>query len=159
MGMFQRLFNPQRIVTAANEYHLSAEFARRSGTPVRIERVFAQKDVLGDTWSLYSVTDHPLRPVAHFAAPGGFLGFRGYHVIDNRWGRPEKIAGKLSLTEAFERVRTHEENPATRSLQVAHGRSELLEHLHIRRDGALLLIQKKPVDDSSYWRNMAPPQI
>jgi hypothetical protein len=161
MGIFQRLFNPQRITTAANEYHLSAEFARRTGKPVLVDRVYAQKDVFGDKWSLYSVTDHPLRPVAHIAAPGGLLGLRGasYYVIDNRWGHPEKIADGLSLREAFDRVRAHEENAPERSLKRGQEHDELLDRLGVNPDGALFLAQKKPVDDPAYWRNLTPRQV
>ncbi|HTK85770.1 MAG TPA: hypothetical protein VL625_11875 [Patescibacteria group bacterium] len=161
MDIFQRLFKPQRITAAANEYHLSAEFSRRAGKPVLVERVYAQKDFFGDTWSLYKVTDHPMRPVAHIAAPGGMLGLRGapYYVIDNRWGIPEKIAGKLSLREAFDRVRAHEENAPARSLKRGQEHDELLDRYGVSPDGSLFLAQKKPADDPGYWRNMTPPPI
>ena len=157
MTIFQRLFNPQRITAAVNEYHLSAEFARRTANPALIERLYAQKDFFGDKWSLYKITDHPMRPVAHIAASGGFIGFRGYYVIDNRWGRPEKIAGSLSLREAFDRVRAHEETAPQRSIRI-DGNDFLTSHYGVNPDGALLLVQKKPTADASYWRNMPQPQ-
>jgi hypothetical protein len=158
MNIIQKLFGPQRITTAANRYYLSQEFAEKAGPPARVERLYAQKDFLRDTWSLYSVADRPMMPVGHIAGQH-FLGMTvtAPAVIDTRRGLPEKIAGNLGMREAFDRVRAHEENPPVMKLKTSGGSADgFMARLGVSPGSVMHLVQKKPENDPSYWRNMAP---
>jgi hypothetical protein len=163
MSALSKLFGAKTITTAANEYHYSEKMATNkagwkytSEKPVFIERLYARKNLLRDTWNIYSVTDHPRNLIT----------INGM-VIDDRHGKTKTIAKNLGLGEAFNRVRAFEEFPAQRAMSTQYWDREkeeftvppmLTKAYGIPRDGTLFLVQKQPKEtDHTYWRNMSSP--
>lgn len=157
MGFLSRLFACAVMTTAENRYHLSGQMAEKGLAPGMVQKLYARQELFSGLWTVYSVTDFPLRPTMSI----------GYRVYENgRWGTPKVEARHLSLTEAYNRLAAHEEKPQARRLVLGETRvvkgadlgpdvaRDYLRHIGVPEDGRAFLQQAKPAaDDPAYWRN------
>ena len=135
----KRLSGPWLIEGSENRYYLPA----RPEKPVRIDRMFACKGLDG-RWAVFTAKERPMLPVGHYAKVNLFGQPTGlYGTVMPPQERREKIADGLSLREAFDRVRRHEEGPPRLQVTSSRGGRQVLE------------LRQNPVDSPHYWRRLA----
>ena len=166
MNPLRKIFAAQTITSTANEYHYSEKMAQdqagwphSSERPAFVEKLYARKNRLRDSWNVYAVTD---RPGARAVINGA--------VIDRQRGKAHRVAKNMTLAEAFILVRAHEVAPTEHALARKYWDEQrqemtvaplLRDHYKIPPDAAYMhLVQKQPANDPSYWRNLQPqPEI
>lgn len=145
--MHSRYFNKGRgflashiIEGARNEYYLPG----RPAMVARVVEVFAKKALFGG-WDVYEVR-HVHGAVA-YGHTRDILGNMVPVTVDPRGGVTRKINDvKLTMAEAFNQVRQHEEKPNILTVSPSSGGEDIV------------LRQVKPKGNPRYWRNLEPPQ-
>jgi hypothetical protein len=141
----EKLFFPPALTGpvikgAFNIYYRSAADAKdRTSHPLAAESVWARKG-RNESWDLYQLRHAPSLARTLNDVSGDVALDEAPHY--------KKIATGLTLREAFDRVRSHEEQPAERR----YGNPFVPGS-----DRAMTLRQDRPEQDAAYWRNMAAP--
>ena len=159
---------PCQIVSGVNEYHIS-EKAMPGAVPVSRQVMVAKKSVLTGRWSLYvrkdapgsvpqgTVIKGPLFPARLAgAAP------RTICISNLRFGNFRKMKGGLSLQQAFDAVRTFEEEPAPMKLRPGAATPYDMYSRGLALDNMLAVKTVPLTQHQDYWRNVQrefPQQI